>query len=553
MSSTGAIHVIGHKNPDTDSICSAVAYSYLKSKISDNSYIPCRAGNVNPETEFALNYFKIKAPVFTDDVRVRVKDTEIDKIRGVGEFTSMKKAYEYMHACKAVSLAVLDGKKLKGIITMGDITSSYMEIYDSNVIADAKTPYKNITETINGAMVVGNENRSVENGKVVIAASGTDIMRHYIQKGDIVIMGDRYEAQIGAIELGASCIIISSGAKVSGLIKKLAEGNGCRVIESPYDSYTLARLMNQSMPVGRFMTKGNIDYFTTNDFLDDVKETMREKRFRNFPVVDENGDYVGMISRHNLLNSRKNKLILVDHNEKAQAVRGLEQAEILEIIDHHRIGNIETAAPAFFRNQPVGCTATIIYSMYMENAVEIPADIAGIMLSAILSDTLAFRSPTCTNVDKNAAENLAKIAGIRDIEGYATEMFTAGSNLRNKTAEEIFFADFKKFAGGNLTFGVGQISAMSREELSKAKDKVSGEMEKYLTEQKCDMLFFMLTNIMEESSGVICRGTGAQKALEKAFGKDVTYENGVYRRNLPGVVSRKKQMIPNLMNAIAEM
>lgn len=553
MSSTGAIYVIGHKNPDTDSICSAVAYSYLKSKISDISYIPCRAGNVNPETEFALNYFKIKAPVFTDDVRVRVKDTEIDKIRGVSEFTSMKKAYEYMHACKAVSLAVLDGKKLKGIITMGDITSSYMEIYDSNVIADAKTPYKNITETINGVMVVGNENRSVENGKVVIAASGTDIMRHYIQKGDIVIMGDRYEAQIGAIELGASCIIISSGAKVSGLIKKLAEENGCRVIESPYDSYTLARLMNQSMPVGRFMTKGNIDYFTTNDFLDDVKETMREKRFRNFPVVDENGDYVGMISRHNLLNSRKNKLILVDHNEKTQAVRGLEQAEILEIIDHHRIGNIETAAPAFFRNQPVGCTATIIYSMYMENAVEIPADIAGIMLSAILSDTLAFRSPTCTNVDKNAAENLAKIAGITDIEGYATEMFTAGSNLRNKTAEEIFFADFKKFAGGNLTFGVGQISAMSREELSKAKDKVSGEMEKYLTEQKCDMLFFMLTNIMEESSGVICRGTGAQKALEKGFGKEVTDENGVYMRNLPGVVSRKKQMIPNLMNALADM
>ena len=553
MSSTGAIHIIGHKNPDTDSICAAVAYSYLKSKISDNLYIPCRAGNVNPETEFALNYFKIKAPVFTDDVRVRVKDTEIDKIRGVGEFTSMKKAYEYMHACKAVSLAVLDGKKLKGIITMGDITSSYMEIYDSNVIADAKTPYKNITETINGVMVVGDENRSVENGKVVIAASGTDIMRHYIQKGDIVIMGDRYEAQIGAIELGASCIIISSGAKVSGLIKKLAEENGCRVIESPYDSYTLARLMNQSMPVGRFMTKGNIDYFTTNDFLDDVKETMREKRFRNFPVVDENGDYVGMISRHNLLNSRKNKLILVDHNEKTQAVRGLEQAEILEIIDHHRIGNIETAAPAFFRNQPVGCTATIIYSMYMENAVEIPADIAGIMLSAILSDTLAFRSPTCTNVDKNVAENLAKIAGITDIDRYATEMFTAGSNLRNKTAEEIFFADFKKFAGGNLTFGVGQISAMSREELNKAKDKVSGEMEKYLTEQKCDMLFFMLTNIMEESSGVICRGTGAQKAIEKGFGKDVTYENGVYRRNLPGVVSRKKQMIPNLMNALAEM
>ena len=231
----------------------------------------------------------------------------------------------------------------------------------------------------------------------------------------------------------------------------------------------------------------------------------------------------------------------------------MEQAEILEIIDHHRIGNIETAAPAFFRNQPVGCTATIIYSMYMENAVEIPADIAGIMLSAILSDTLAFRSPTCTNVDKIAAENLAKIAGITDIEGYATEMFTAGSNLRNKTAEEIFFADFKKFAGGNLTFGVGQISAMSREELSKAKDKVSGEMEKYLTEQKCDMLFFMLTNIMEESSGVICRGAGAQKALEKGFGKDVTDENGVYMRNLPGVVSRKKQMIPNLMNALADM
>ncbi|MCI7099610.1 MAG: putative manganese-dependent inorganic diphosphatase [Lachnospiraceae bacterium] len=555
MASKRAVSVVGHMNPDTDSICSAIAYANLKQTLTGNRYQANRAGAVNPETKYVLDYFGVEAPVYLDDVRQRVKDIEIKQLDGLTENVSMKKAWEYMHEHKVVCLAVLEeGTRMIGVLSMGDITRSYMDIYDAEIVGKAHTPYQNILETVNGRMVVGDPTECVEGGKVLIAAANPDVMEQYIDEGDVVLLGNRYESQLCAIEMKAACIIISNGAQASLTIKKIANDRGCKVIESDYDTYTLARLMNQSIPVGYFMMRGPIDSFTYNDFLDDVKVTMAEKRHRYFPVLDELGQYAGMISRRNLLSAQKRQVILVDHNEKSQAVPGLADAEILEIIDHHRIGNIETAGPVYFRNQPVGCTATIVYQMYMENCIEIPKPIAGLLLSAILSDTLAFRSPTCTAVDKRVAESLAKIAEITDIEKYASNMFAAGSDLGNRTAHEIFTMDFKKFKSGDIDFAVGQISSMSEEELQGAKVKMMTEVEAFREEQKCKMIFFMLTNIMKESSEVIYCGEDAGPLISSGFGLgELPGDGQLGTALLPGVISRKKQMIPRLMEAFQTM
>ncbi|MDO5411271.1 MAG: putative manganese-dependent inorganic diphosphatase [Lachnospiraceae bacterium] len=555
MATNRVISVVGHKNPDTDSICSAVAYANLKREVTGEHYQAGRAGAVNPETRYVLDYFNVETPVYLDDVRQRVKDIEIKELEGLTENVSMKKAWEYMHERKVVTLAILGRhEKMIGVLSMGDITRSYMEVYDNQIIGKAHTPYQNILETVNGTMVVGNAEECVNGGKVLIAAANPDVMEQYIDEGDIVLLGNRYESQLCAIEMKAACIIVSNGAQTSLTIKKIAEDRGCKVIESDYDTYTLARLMNQSIPVGYFMKRGEIDSFTYNDFLDDVKDVMAEKRHRYFPVLDGQGHYAGMISRRNLLSAQKTQLILVDHNEKSQAVPGLADAEILEIIDHHRIGNIETMGPVFFRNQPVGCTATIVYQMYLESGVQIPPAIAGLLLSAILSDTLAFRSPTCTAVDKNAAEALAQIADITNIEEYAVNMFAAGSDLANRSAQEIFFMDFKKFKAGEVDFGVGQISSMSAEELQGAKEKLMGEMGHLCEDQNCNMVFFMLTNIMETSSEVIYCGPDSGKLIGLGFNREeIAPEDTLGTVNLEGVISRKKQMIPKIMEAFQNL
>lgn len=561
MASKQMVSVVGHMNPDTDSICSAIAYADLKRKITGDLYQAGRAGEVNLETRYVLDYFGVEEPVYLDDVRQRVKDIEIKQVDGLTENISMKKAWEYMREHKVVCLAVLkDGKRMQGVLSMGDITRSYMEVYDNRIVGKANTPYQNILETVNGTMVVGDPSGCVTGGKVLVAAANPDVMEEYIEEGDVVLVGNRYESQLCAIEMNAACLILTNGAKTSRTIKKIAEDHGCKVIESDYDTYILARLMNQSIPVGYFMMRGPIDSFTLQDFLDDVKVVMAEKRHRYFPVLDDEGLYVGMISRRNLLSAQKTQLILVDHNERSQAVPGLEAAEILEIIDHHRIGNIETMGPVFFRNQPVGCTATIIYQMYLENNIPIPKATAGLLLSAILSDTLAFRSPTCTMVDRSAAAALAVLAEIEDVESYASDMFAAGSNLTGCSAEEIFKMDFKKFKCGNLDFGVGQVSSMSASELLNAKKKMMKEVDRFREEQRCGMIFFMLTSIMKESSEVIYCGYEAGRAICRAFDLEEIHSpeemgtaNQLGTVNLEAVISRKKQFIPRLMEALQNM
>lgn len=550
MEQKKSVWVIGHKNPDTDSICAAIAYADLKNRIGNGKYEAKRAGRVNEESKYVLEYFGVASPGYVADVGAQVKDIEIRETPGISSHISLKTAWETMKAQNVVTLPITRRNGLlEGLIITGDIATSYMDVYDNRILAKARTQYKNIAETLEGEVSVGNAHGYFVKGKVVAATESPELMEEYIEDDDMVILGNRYEVQLCAIEMNASCIIVCSDAKVSKTIQKLAEDRGCVIITTPYDTYTVSRLINQSMPVKYFMRRENLITFETEEYVDDVKEIMSKERHRDFPILNEEGKYVGMISRRNLLNMKRKQIILVDHNEKTQAVDGIDEAEILEIIDHHRLGSLETISPVFFRNQPLGCTSTIIYQMYQEQGVDIPKKIAGLLCSAIISDTLMFRSPTCTNLDRQAAEALAQIAEIT-IEEHAKGMFQAGSNFKAKSPEEIFYQDFKTFYAEDIEFGVGQLSAMSDEELQEVKKKLTPYLEQVQKERKLDMIYVMLTNILEESTELIFVGESAKEIAERAFhGHAVDRGDNLW---LKGVVSRKKQLIPALMLALQE-
>ena len=544
MDQNSKVYVIGHKNPDTDSICSAIAYAELKRRITGKFYEARRAGQINEETKYILDRFGVEPPEFLDNVSLQVKDMDINRMKGIDGNVSIKDVWEMMKARNMKTMPIVSGDSLEGLITIGDIATSYMDVHDSKILAKAQTPYENIKKALDGSMVSSASSAQYTDGKVAIAASGTDIMEDFIEKGDLVILGNRYEAQLCAIELEAACMVICQGTKVPDLIKRLAEEKGIAIISTPHDAFTAARLINQSIPVRYFMSRENLTTFDADELVDDIRETMAKKRYRDFPVLDEKGRFIGFISRRRLLGARKKKVILVDHNERSQSIDGISDAEILEIIDHHRIGSVETVEPVFFRNQPVGSTSTIVAQMYKENDVEISKTMAALMCSAIISDTLLFRSPTCTPADRRTCEELAGIAGI-NMEELARSMFNAGSDLSGKTAEEICAMDFKQFVCGDMTFGVGQISSMDREELDEIKGLLEPAMNELMKEKELNMLFFMLTDVMEESSDILWAGPGARELIAEAFGAG----DGENFR-LDGVVSRKKQMVPAIMGAL---
>ncbi len=545
--------VIGHKNPDTDSICSAICYANLKRVTTGGDYVPGRAGHINEETQFVLDRFGVEAPELVEHVKTEVRDIEIRETKGVDRNISLKKAWNTMQELNVVTLpAVNEEGNLEGLITVGDITKSYMNVYDSSILSKANTQYRNILETLEADLVVGDGEQYFSRGKVLIAAANPDLMEYYIEENDLVILGNRYESQLCAIEMGAACIVVCEGAGVSLTIRKLAQERGCTVIATAYDTYTVARLINQSMPISYFMKTDNLITFEDTDVIDEIKEVMASKRHRDFPILDTDGKYRGMISRRNLLGAAGKSLILVDHNERSQAVAGVENARILEIIDHHKLGTIETIAPVYFRNQPLGCTATIVYQMYQEAGVEIEKQIAGLLCSAIISDTLLFRSPTCTEVDRQAAMRLSEIAGI-SVESYAEEMFAAASNLASKSDQEIFYQDYKRFSAGKVSFGVGQISSLNGQELAKLKPRLFPLMEEIRVSHGLSMMFFMLTNIITESTTLLCQGPNSVETVRDAFHLDDEEEaaaGGVVL--LPGVVSRKKQLIPAIVTVLQE-
>jgi len=544
---TSKVYVVGHKNPDTDSICSAIAYAELKRKVTGDEYVAKRAGQINEETHYVLKKFGVTAPAFLDNVKLQVKDMDIRSIEGADPNISIKDIWDQMHERDTKTMPILKDGELIGLVSTSDIAKSYMEIFDNNVLSKAKTPYKNIIKTLDGTIITGSANGYFSKGKVTVAASDTYMMEEIIEKDDLVIIGNRRNAQSCAIDIDCSCLVVCNNSEISEEVIRKAEDQNILLIRTPYDTFTAARLINQSIPVKYFMSKGELCTFRMSDYVDDVKETMIEKKFRDFPIVDRHGYFKGFISRRRLMTLSKKQVILVDHNEKSQAVEGLEEAEIVEIIDHHRLGNIETMGPIFFRNQPVGCTATIITQMYEEEGVEITPTIAGLLCSAIVSDTLLFRSPTCTKLDENIARKLAKIAGI-DLEELAMEMFNAGSSLKGKSAEEICFQDFKQFKVNDIVFGVGQINSMNPEELLEAKELLKPHLPKVMRKNGLQMVFFMLTDILNESSELLCCGNGARKCVQDAY--DIPEERE--KVLLKGVVSRKKQLIPALVSALQQ-
>ena len=541
------IYVVGHKNPDTDSICSAISYAYLKNARTNSArYMACRAGQINNETEFVLKYWQKEAPYYLPNVGPQVYDMDIDESEGAPDDITIRIAWEYMKESQTVTLPVMaeDGS-LEGLLTVGDIANYYIDAYTKTIMSDAKTKYYDIAETINGTVVVGNEHSYFTKGKVMVGAAKPEHLAQVLERDDLIILSDREDSQIQAIEGGASCIVVCLVEDISDEIKKMAADHMCVVICTKFDTYTVARLINQSIPARSLMKKKNLVTFNTDDYVDDIREIMGKYRYRDFPVLDHTGKYIGMVSRRSLINVKKKQIILVDHTEESQAVDNLDEAEILEIIDHHRIGTVETLQPVFFRGEPVGCTCTILTSMYEEQNVEIPREIAGLMMSAIVSDTLLFRSPTCTPRDKAAALKLASIAGV-DIEDYAKQMFKAGSNLSGKTPEEIMHQDFKKFIFGETVFGVGQISSMDAEELEEIQETLRPQLEEACGKNGIQMIFFMLTNILTEDTTLMTFGEGAEDLVKESFGVDV--EDGIC--TLVKVISRKKQLIPAFMTAL---
>ena len=548
-SETNSVWVIGHKNPDTDSICAAIAYAALKNKTEREHYEPKRAGAMNGETTYVLDYFGVEAPELIHDVGAQVKDINIRRTAGVRAGITLKKAWELMQTERVVTLPIVnENRKLVGLISNNDIAMCYMEVSNQESLSQARPQYKNIIETLNGTLLTGNEHGIFMHGKVEVAAGNKERVEEYIEKDDLVILGDREEMQRRSLELDVSCMVICGGSQVSSEMLEMAKRRDCVLISTPYDTFTTARLINQSMPIKSIMTKTGLVTFELDDYIDDMKDVMSKERHRDFPVLDENGDYVGMISRRNLLNMQKKRVILVDHNEKTQAVDGISGAEILEIIDHHRLGSLETMSPVFFRNQPLGSTSSIVWKMYQEKGVEVEKKIAGLLCAAIISDTLMFRSPTCTAYDKEAAEQLAGIAGI-DIETFASNMFRAGSDFSKKSIEEICYLDFKTFTADKVTFGVSQISAMSALDLADVRQRVQDYLDTMLLERKLDMVFVMLTNIVMEQSEILCAGEGARRLLGLAFRDAAEEKDEVLLR---GVVSRKKQFLPELIRAMQE-
>lgn len=544
-----AIKVIGHRNPDTDSICSAIAYSRLKNILDpERPCKPCRAGLLNRETEFVLDYFQVPAPQLYTDVSPQIRDVDIRIMEGVDGETSLRRAWMIMRDQQIDTLCIVDQEqRLKGVITVKDVATANMDGLDTYILEKAETSYQNILDILEGTVLVGNIEGKRVKGRIIIGSGSAEQIEKSISPGDIVIVANRSESQLAAIEMGAGCVVVCADSKVSRTIRMLAEEQGCIMIGTPKSTYVAGQMISQAAPIRHYMTENGLLTFNLNSSVEAATKVMTSVRYRYFPVLDDDGRYVGVVSRRNMMGLHKKQLILVDHNEKNQAVEGIEQAEILEIIDHHRIGSMETDGPVYFRNVPVGCTSTIIYQMYEENGVEIDRTTAGLMLSAILSDTLMFRSPTCTAVDERTARKLAELAGV-ELESYADAMFEHGGDVSGKTAEELFNTDYKIFDSGAVRFGVGQGSYMVERNRKASEALIAPYLPVALEKQGLDYIFYMFTDVRGASTELLMAGKGAESLVSRAFQVEVRDGLAV----LPGVVSRKIQLLPRIINALRE-
>ena len=543
------IYVTGHKNPDSDSICAAYGYAELKNKTSEIPVVPVRLGNVNRETQYILDRFDVKAPEYLETVKLKVEDLEIDKIAAISPDISLKMAWNIMRDKNVKSLPVADkNDHLVGVLSISNLTSSYMDIWDNEILSKSNTSIENILDTLSAKEIYINEGVKNFPGKIAVAAMQPESLSAIIKEGDIAIVGDRPDVQNALIDIKVSLMIIAGSYELSPELIEKAKANGVNVISTPHDSFTTSRLIIQSIPVSYVMAKENLVSFSEDELVDDIRSTMIETRFRSYPVTDTDGKVLGTISRYHLISDFKKKVIQVDHNERGQSVDGLEEAEILEIIDHHRVADIQTNNPIYFRNEPLGSSSTIVAKCFFERDLVPSKAAAGLLCGAIISDTLLFRSPTCTEQDVTICKKLAEIAGISDIDEFAKEMFKAGTSLQGKTVEEIFNQDFKPFKIGNMKIGVAQVNTMDIDGFMPLKEDMLSYMSKKAKDESFDTMLLLLTDILTEGSQILVAGD-ATEVVEKTF--NVTLEDST--AFLPGVLSRKKQVIPPLTNVITSM
>ena len=543
MKNTKPIYTIGHRNPDTDSICSAIGYAHLKQALGQN-VVPARAGKVNAETKYALEHFKVEQPLLLTDLYPRVKDITMDCQIVVKQHDTLRHLGEVMRNHELKSVPVTDSKGLLvGIVTVSDLAKRYFQELSMQNLSEMRVRYRDIIAATDSEVVVSGDEGEFIQGCVRIAAGSIETIKKVIEPNDIVLVGDRHdETMLDIVNQGISCMVITGGGRLSADVIEAAEEKNIFVLSTPYDTYTVARLINQCVPIRRIMHENPV-CFKPLDMLSDIKGTMEETNYRNYPVI-ENGRLVGIISRDNLVMPEREQVILVDHNERGQAVEGIEEAKVVEIIDHHRLGGIQTSEPIYTHAEPVGCTATIVANMHWQNDVELPASIAGLLLSAILSDTVLFKSPTCTEYDKKTAERLAEIAGV-DINEYGMAMLKAGSGIGDMTPAEIAKNDLKEFQIGEYRIIVSQISVMDTKEVMDLEPQLIEAMTNICEKEGFDMSLVMVTDILEEATYLLY--TGSPKTLiGEAFKKDASGTH-VY---LPGVMSRKKQIIPPLSEAV---
>ncbi len=542
------LYIFGHKNPDTDSVCSAIAYAEFKNKTGELPAVAYRLGEINRETKFILDHFGVEQPPLLETVKTQVDDLNIDKIAPVAPDISIKTAWNLMKKNRIKMLPIVDNNELLcGVTSVSNITTSYMDIWDNTILSKSKTKIENIIDTLNAHPEYILEENGKYEGKIIVAAMHPDNIKEILENGDIVICGNREDSQRFVIEKGASLLIITGGHTASAAILTSARKHGCSILTTPYDTFTASRLITQSIPIEYVMTKKNIISFKTDDFVEEIKDIMLETRYRSYPVLNNENRVIGAISRYHLISKNKKKVILLDHNEKQQSVHGLEDAEITEIIDHHRIADIETGLPIYFRNEPVGSTSTIIGSIFFENGIRPSKKVAGILSAAIISDTLLLKSPTSTPVDELVLKRLAQIADM-NIESFAKKMFKAGTSLEGKSAEDIFYQDFKTFTLNSLKVGVSQVSTLYLEGFEPQKNAVIDLMNSLAQSDNYDLIILMVTDILNTGSEFI--GVGEYKDLiGKAFEVSLK-DHSVY---IPGIVSRKKQVIPPITKAITDL
>lgn len=540
------IYVTGHKNPDSDSICAAYGYAEFKNKTGEIPAIAVRLGNVNRETQFILDSFGVKAPKFLETVKLKVEDLNMDKIGPITPDVSLKMAWTIMKDKNLKSIPVADNNNhLVGVLSISNLTSSYMDIWDNAILNKSNTSIESIIDTLSAKEIYINTNISVFPGKLSVAAMQPDSMKELVTEGDITIVGDRPEVHEALINLKVSLLIITGSHKLSDNLIGLAKKNGVTVISTPHDSFTASRLIIQSIPVSYVMAKDNLVTFSTDDLVEDIKDIMVQTRYRSYPILNDERKVVGTISRYHLISDYKKKVIQVDHNERGQSVDGLDEATVLEIIDHHRVADVQTSQPIFFRNEPLGSTSTIVGKSFFENGIKPSREAAGLLCGAIISDTLLFKSPTCTNQDIQMCKKLAKIAGIESIEDFAKEMFKAGTSLKGKTVEEIFNQDFKPFKIDDFKLGVAQVNTMDIEGFMPLKEEMLKYMSKKADEGRFNMVLLLLTDILNEGSQILVVGKD-KEMIETTFNTKIENDTAF----LPGVLSRKKQVIPHITNSI---